>query len=331
MPGTVATSMVNRVVRAGVDLGISRLTIMNEIGLRDAGLRNPLSWVSGSVLLRLFDTISRKLDDPLAPLRLGQYAGPRNFSDPSYATRLASTLAAMISANTELQATRQKMMLVTFDQTVEAPTLKWTLLGEDHHLAAPFIEFSVSSYARFARDVLGENMQICRIDFAHPARAERNRYEDFFGCPVRFNAAQTMMEMTSEQLFKPSPNADPALQVAATSCYQQPASWLNSGKPLSAHSYLYLLIELDKTPLKLDRIAAAFGMSERTLRRRLVGEGYPFRALLDLVRRDMWKLYHMESRRSLGEIAHLLGYSELSAFTRSHNRWFGFAPSRDGK
>jgi AraC-like DNA-binding protein len=330
MPGTVATTMVNRVVRAGIDLGINRLAIMNEIGLGEARLRNPLSWVAGPVLLRLFGSISRKLDDPLAPLRLGQYAGPRNFSDPGYATRLAGNLAGMIYANAELQATRQKMMRVTFEQLAQVPTLKWTLLGEDHHLAAPFIEFSVSSYARFARDVLGERMEIRRIDFAHTARAGAIRYEAFFDCPVRFNAAQTMMEMASEQLLKPSPNANPALQVAATKCYQRPAFWLDTGKALSAHCYLYLLIEIDKTPLKLDRIAAAFGMSERTLRRRLVEEGNPFRELLDLVRRDMWELYRMEATRPLGEIAHLLGYSELSAFTRSHKRWFSFAPSRVG-
>ncbi len=69
-------------------------------------------------------------------------------------------------------------------------------------------------------------------------------------------------------------------------------------------------------------------MSARTLRRKLVQEGMAFRDLLDRVRRDMCKLYFMEDTRALGEIAALLGYGDLSAFTRAHKNWTGLPPSR---
>jgi AraC-like DNA-binding protein len=75
-------------------------------------------------------------------------------------------------------------------------------------------------------------------------------------------------------------------------------------------------------------MAASFGMSERTLRRKLVAEGMSFRDVLHLVRKDMCKLYLMEDTRSLGEIALLLGYSDLSAFTRAYKNWTGTPPSR---
>jgi len=51
-----------------------------------------------------------------------------------------------------------------------------------------------------------------------------------------------------------------------------------------AVSYFYLASELDKSPPTLDRMAASFGMSARTLRRRLFEEGMSFRDLLDRVR-----------------------------------------------
>jgi AraC-like DNA-binding protein len=63
------------------------------------------------------------------------------------------------------------------------------------------------------------------------------------------------------------------------------------------------------------------------LRRRLVEEGHPFRDLLERVRRDMCDLYRLENRRSMSEIAELLGYAELSAFTRAHRLWYGKPPT----
>ena len=69
-------------------------------------------------------------------------------------------------------------------------------------------------------------------------------------------------------------------------------------------------------------------MSERTLRRKLVDEGLAFRELLDRVRQDLCILYVMEDKRSLSEIALLLGYSDLSAFTRAYKRWYDVAPSK---
>ena len=95
-----------------------------------------------------------------------------------------------------------------------------------------------------------------------------------------------------------------------------------------AVSYFYLASELDKSRPTLERMAASFGMTARTLRRKLVEEGMSFRDLLDRVRQDNCKLYFMEDTRPLGEIALLLGYSDLSAFTRAHKNWTGFPPSK---
>jgi AraC-like DNA-binding protein len=101
---------------------------------------------------------------------------------------------------------------------------------------------------------------------------------------------------------------------------------MTEGRKYTALSYLYLASELNKSSLTLERLAASFGMSERSLRRKLVEEGYPFRQLLEKVRRDLCDLYYMEGCRPMGEIAELLGYSELSAFSRAHKGWYGASP-----
>lgn len=139
---------------------------------------------------------------------------------------------------------------------------------------------------------------------------------------------QTRLEIAGRQVFRPSPFMHQALLDAESDHYALPAKWMFAGKTQLAFSYFYLASELDKLPPTLDRMAASFGMSEGTLRRKLVDEGVSFRDLLDLVRKDLCRRHFMEGTRSLGEIALLLGYGDLSAFTRACKNWTGTPPSR---
>lgn len=88
-------------------------------------------------------------------------------------------------------------------------------------------------------------------------------------------------------------------------------------------------LTLPFTPPTLDSMAATFGVSERVLRRKLVAEGMSFCALRDRVRRNLSELCLMEGKRSIGEIAVLLGYGEISAFTRAHKNGTACRHARD--
>ena len=74
-------------------------------------------------------------------------------------------------------------------------------------------------------------------------------------------------------------------------------------------------------------IAKHIGMSQRTLARRLAEEGSSFSELLSAVRRALANRYLMNPSLSISEIAWLLGYSEVSTFTRAFHRWTGASPS----
>jgi AraC-like DNA-binding protein len=76
------------------------------------------------------------------------------------------------------------------------------------------------------------------------------------------------------------------------------------------------------------RVAAAIHTSPRTLRRRLEARGFTFRALLEDARKRLAVRYLREPQLSLAEIAHLLGYSEQSAFTRAFRYWMNTTPKR---
>lgn len=327
-PDTMSASLAVRVLRAAVAEGGNRREILSAIGLDDTRLRNPLSRISWQVAVRFFKILQAHFNDPAVHLRLGEKAAMQNFSDFGYATRLETDLASVIKAHVQLQPLRQNMVRTHFHSEGQPPFLTWEYSPDVIQDYASFVEFSVMTFARLSRQVLNEPPLLRSVHFKHQPQFDVIVYQEAFACPVAFGMPESRLEIAGRQVFRPSPFANRKLFDAASERYEQPANWMLAGKTHLAFSYFYLASELDKSPPTLDRMAASFGMSERSLRRKLVDEGLSFRALLDLVRKDMCKLYFMEDTRTLGEIALLLGYSDLSAFTRAYKNWTGRPPSR---
>jgi AraC-like DNA-binding protein len=325
---TMSANLIVRLLRGAVAIGGNQRAILAATGIEEPALRNPLARLSSQLAMRFLSTLERQFGDPSVLLRVGDKAAMQNFSDLGYATRLEANLAAVIQGNIAIQSLRQNMFRTELDVMAKPPCLIWHCHPDYVTIYAPFIELSVATYARLARQILNEPALLRVVEFRHQPRFAIEKYEAAFGCPVRFSMPQTRAEIAARQLFRPSPHAHPTLLEAASARYRQPADWMAEGKAHLANSYFYLSNALDKSPPTLDRMAASFGMTERTLRRKLVGEGVPFRELIDCVRQDMYRLYELEDKRSLGEIALLLGYSDLSAFTRAHKRWHGVAPSK---
>jgi AraC-like DNA-binding protein len=70
-------------------------------------------------------------------------------------------------------------------------------------------------------------------------------------------------------------------------------------------------------------IARRLGMSPRTLARRLASEGLTFSGILDEQKVALAKSYLADGDLPVSQIAWLLGYREVSAFTHAFKRWTG--------
>jgi AraC-like DNA-binding protein len=326
-PETVGANFVDRLVRAAVSAGARRPQILAALGFTNAELRNPVGRLPGTALVDLFSVIEREFADPAAPLKLAGGARPGCFSDLGYVAMFAPTIGEMISATVNIQLFRQNVWHTQFDHQSRPVRLNWHFPNACAATYSQVIEFSVASYVHLYRNSIPARPTPVAIHFQHAPRFAIEQISELLGCPVSFGAASTFIEFDPDQLNIPSPNANPVLQKEVLARYTQAIKWLREGRKHSAFGYLYLASELNKSTLRLDRLAASSGISERTLRRRLVEEGHPFRELLEKVRRDMYDLYRMENRRSMSQIAELLGYAELSAFTRAHKQWYGKPPT----
>lgn len=79
--------------------------------------------------------------------------------------------------------------------------------------------------------------------------------------------------------------------------------------------------------LSLDDVASNFNMTSRSLQRRLQRESVTFQHIADTVRKSLAVHYLQTGRYQAKEVASILGYNELSAFSRAFKRWTGKNPS----
>jgi AraC-like DNA-binding protein len=78
----------------------------------------------------------------------------------------------------------------------------------------------------------------------------------------------------------------------------------------------------------LDAIAANMNTSARSLQRKLRDEGNTYQVIADEVRKSL-ALYHMQSKNhSIKEVSYMLGYNDMSAFTKAFRRWTGASPAQ---
>lgn len=87
---------------------------------------------------------------------------------------------------------------------------------------------------------------------------------------------------------------------------------------LLSNSYLGLV--------SLEEIAANFNISPRSLQRKLKEEGISYQELADNVRKSLALHYLNSGNYYAKEISYMLGYNELSAFSRAFKRWTGTTP-----
>lgn len=179
-----------------------------------------------------------------------------------------------------------------------------------------------------AAEYISSSLSIEYVGFQHDKPDYAEKYQEIFSCPVRFNQSSTHLVFKKRYLDFRLPKRSSYLHVVLTKHIE---SLLNKFRPKpSLTDKVKQLVEkkLAKDSVDAAHIAEKLHMSRNTLYRKLKQEGMAFHDLVDQVRQKKALEYLNENKHSLSEIAFLLGFSELSAFSRAFKRWTGESPAK---
>jgi AraC-like DNA-binding protein len=168
---------------------------------------------------------------------------------------------------------------------------------------------------------VGPDARIHRVGFTYPAPPHRGEYERSFRSAVAFDQDATVLEFPMALARQRQPHEDPVLwnilqARAQVRLVTSEPHWVSRVMAYLDAASPELLPDIAET-------ARHFGMSERSLRRRLEMEGRSFSSLADDVRAKSGIRWLTESETPIKEIAYKLGFSRTSAFERAFKRWTG--------
>ena len=84
-----------------------------------------------------------------------------------------------------------------------------------------------------------------------------------------------------------------------------------------------VLSSLSSGNVTIEHVATVLESSPRTIQRRLYERGLSFNDVVANTRLDLARRYLSDTSLTLTDVAFLLGYSDLSAFSRAFRRWTG--------
>lgn len=147
------------------------------------------------------------------------------------------------------------------------------------------------------------------------------------GTPPRYDAAGYGLAFPSAWLKHRLPNANPT---SAAMCDEMCAKLIERRRLREGTGTLVrqvLAATATGTRPSLVRLAELTSTSERTLRRRLQGEGVSYRSILAATQASDAADLVADKSLSITAIAERLGYADLSTFSQAFKRWHGVSPA----
>ena len=187
-------------------------------------------------------------------------------------------------------------------------------------------EASIASIAAISQEVSTSTFQPLAIYFKHDVPGSAAAHEKHFGCPVHFGTEMDALLVSHETMQAPNRVGDPSIVKFFDTHLEEELSKFDDNASLERRVRMQISQSLSQGIPTVSSIARYFGMSGRTLQRRLSDRGYSFQALVDESRRELAERLLRETEYPLAEVAFLTGFSEQSAFNRAFKRWAGQTP-----
>jgi AraC-like DNA-binding protein len=280
--------------------------------------------VTTNELFAIYTAVAALSDDPATGLKLGTVEQMERY-DP-----IAIAALCTRSFRDALQRMARYKQL-TFPEELHVREVGnectvrfvWLLAGEPE--PAMLVDVCFAWVTTIARHGMGRLVHPKRIEFQRHA-AHHAVYEQYFQCPVTFDAPHNRLVFDRADLDKPFLTYNADLLAIVAPQLDAELSRQHANKALAEQVKAVVKRMFAGQRPGLEDVARELRLSARTLQRRLMNERLTFQQLMKEARRELAQHYLLHSSLELNETAYLLGYEDANSFFRAFHDWEGTSP-----
>ncbi|WP_374256604.1 AraC family transcriptional regulator [Aquabacterium sp.] len=326
LQATVSMSWVQTVLGEARRQGLDDATVLAAAGIRQEELtreRWPIDHIT-----RLWRAAARLSHDPGFGLKAGSLVGPASFNVVSFILQSAASLRQALTVIQKYQSLVSDGGRFQLLAGADASWLVYHPRQGDLAFSPHQLEAVLAAVVSATQWITHQPIRPSLVRFSHERIGPLAGYRQVFACPVEFSQAYSGLLIPNRVLDHPLPQANAQLaqvheQYAAAQLHS-----LSQGQTFDQAVYQWISTHMGPPPPTRVDVAQAFGLTERTLARRLQACQTSYVDILDQVRRD-WALQQLSGTdRPMLDVAHSLGFAELSPFYRAFQRWTGMTPGQ---
>lgn len=308
--------------------GMDPRQLLKEQGLAADLLVNPEQLIPARAAIRLLERSAVMTGCITFGLRMAENRTLANLGATSLLIAHQPTLRKSLETLREFRTRINSTLVLQFEEIGDE-----VILREDFYLSTPepsrqSSDLALGVLAKLCAAAVGESWKPRAVCFSHdaPPQAEQSIYLRVFACRPQFDSEFNGIVLSGRDLDRLNTKADDQLAHHARQLLEQVMNPLERTRAEEVEQLIKLLLPSGRASVQI--CAASMGMTVRTMQRALDAEGESFTSLLNRARMQFATQYLANPRMRITDVADMLGYSSIGAFSRWHSQVFG-AAARD--
>lgn len=289
--------------------------------LLDPDIRIPAGLVG-----RLLDASARASQADDFGLRMAELRQFSNLGPLAFVVREQPTLRRALESMVLYMGLQNEALAMRMEEAEGLVMIRLQLLSEQPGTLRQATDLAVGVMYRMLSLFLGSSWRPRGICFTHAAPASLATFTRVFGMPALFNQDFDGIVCVAADLDAPLPSYDPVMAGQVKRYLGTLLAQANSTMPDKVRKLVYVLLPTGMC--SVDRVAQHLGVDRRTVHRRLLQDDTTYSEILNEARASLVLSYIENPERPLSEVATLLGFSSLSAFSRWFSGQFGCSVSK---
>jgi AraC-like DNA-binding protein len=300
---------------------VFRKTGLNPSLMHQSGKRYPIRKTD-----ELWLEAGRRISDPCFGLSAADCWHPSYLGTLGYAMLVSTSLRIALERLIRFHRVVSDVHFAKLSDDTAKGTLSFTLTDRDNDIFFhPLEDAVIALFMSILRMNYHQELAPVAVTFRHGCPECSSRYYEFFKSPVHFDAPVTSLTLSLDVVDMTLPGGNEELAAVNEQLMTRYLDTLDDDGLITKIKRI-IVEHLPSGDATVETAAAQLYISTRTLQRQLHQEGTTFFTLLNETRQELASQYVRDKNMDLTEVAFLLGFAELSTFSRSFKRWTGKSP-----